>query len=673
MSDVAGRQKRMSPSGSARHEPRDQLRLTVLGDFAIRSSRGGVAIEIEAPLHRALVTYLMLKPDFRETRERLAELFWGEQTNEQARRNLRQCLFRLRRDLAPLGDDVLVVDTVHIAVDGARLQCDASELLALSHATDLADVDRAIDLCRGPLLGGRVLGKESFDAWFASEAQRVERAATGLMRRGIKAHKAAGNGARAIAISEKLAATDPLDEDLQRLLLRMLHVFEGREAALFQAMIVQKRLLDELGCAPEPETQALIARIKSEPVVRPKLPIPAVPVDMPSIIVLPFQNLSGDPAQNYLAQGFAEDIMTALSRLKWLVVIARDPSDAPDGSSVDLQRLTASSGVRYILQGSIRLAGERIRLSCQVSDAEKRQTIFAQKYDRALGDLFAVQDEITESLVAIIEPYLFTAEGSRAAQRPVERLDSWGLVARAVGMLHRFEREPNVMARALLQMAINLDPTSARAHAILAWGEYWAQHCFWVPDRAEGVKRALELAETAQRIDPNEPWARAVFGFSLSSNAQHERATEELRRSLTQHPSFALGRMLLGWALVRKGDFETATAETERALLLSPDDRFAAVYQHTHGLALLASRRFDEALPFLRAAATPFLEYMGHVNALMSCCGHLGLKDEARRLIEFRRACLGRDFSVGYARGMLASFAHCDVFLEGLSKAGLTE
>ncbi len=136
-------------------------------------------------------------------------------------------------------------------------------------------------------------------------------------------------------------------------------------------------------------------------------------------------------------------------------------------------------------------------------------------------------------------------------------------------------------------------------------------------------------------------------------------------------PSFALGRMLLGWSLLRKGDFSEAILETEKALLLSPGDRFTAVYQHTHGLALLAAHRFNEALPFLRAAAATFVEYMGHVNGLISCCGHLGLEDEARELIDFRKARTGINFTVSYARARLGSFAHCDVFLDGLAKAGL--
>ena len=393
----------------------------------------------------------------------------------------------------------------------------------------------------------------------------------------------------------------------------------------------------------------------------------------PSLVVLPFQNLSGDPAQAYLGEGFAEDVTTALSRLKWLVVAARDASEGRSGINADLQRLARERGVQYVLTGSIRLAGDRFRVTCQVIDTERWSTIFSQKYDRNLGDIFAVQDEVVERLVAVIEPSLLNAEEARANERPLERLDSWGLVARAVGLLHRFERDANTMARQHLQAAIDQDPGSARAHATLGWALYWATHCSWVEDRAGCARRALEHAQTALHLDPQEPWARAVYGFNLSSNGRHEQAVDELRRVIAMQPSFALGRMLLGWSLLRKGDFAEAIAETEKALLLCPGDRFTAVYQHAHGLALLAARRFEDALPYLRAAAATFVEYMGHVNGLISCCGHLGLREEARSLIEFRHARTGIDFTVSYARARLSNFAHCDVFLEGLAKAGLPE
>lgn len=243
------------------------------------------------------------------------------------------------------------------------------------------------------------------------------------------------------------------------------------------------------------------------------LPPPLAPTDKPSIIVLPFQNLSGDPAQSYLGEGFAEDITTAMSRLKWLAVVARDSTDPAVAGPADLQSLTRASNIQYVLAGSTRLSGDRLRVGYQVIASKTWQTIFSEKYDRNLGDIFTVQDEITENLIAVIDPSLLNAEELRAAERPIERLDCWGLIARAVGLIHRFEREANATARAHLLKAIELNPESARAHATLGWALYWATHCSWVEDRPGHAKRAMMHAQTALHFDPQEPWARAVYGF----------------------------------------------------------------------------------------------------------------------------------------------------------------
>jgi adenylate cyclase len=284
-----------------------------------------------------------------------------------------------------------------------------------------------------------------------------------------------------------------------------------------------------------------------------------------------------------------------------------------------------------------------------------------------------VQDDIAEHVVAAIEPHLFAAEGFRASGRPTESLDSWGLVVSAIGLIHRFEREPNEKAREMLERALSLDPHYARAHSVLSWAIFWAHNCYWLPDRDKTLRLATEHASAALGLDPTEPWSHMMFGFSLSNNGTHERAIESFQTALKLNPSSAMGHMLYGWTLLRAGSFEQAVTETEHALRLSPIDKFSSVYLSTHGLALLAARRFSDALPFLRASITPTLEYMGHHNILISCCGHLGLLDEARMLLDYRARSLLRPFTLHNARLALKNFAHCETFLEGLRKAGVSE
>ncbi|TQF80973.1 tetratricopeptide repeat protein [Elioraea sp. Yellowstone] len=404
----------------------------------------------------------------------------------------------------------------------------------------------------------------------------------------------------------------------------------------------------------------------AEPSALPSLP------EAPSIAVLPFVDMSADAAQEHIADGLTEDLITELSRLRWLFVIARNSSFTYKGRAVDVREVARELGVRYLLEGSVRLAGSRIRVTGQLVDAETGKHIWAERYDRELTDLFAVQDEIASNVAAAIEPHLYDAEGLRAAHRAPGSIDTWGLVVRAIGLVNRVGRRQNEEARALLAQAIAREPGYARAHAVLGWAVWWAAHCYWWEDREDGFAEATRHAERAVALDPAEPWARMTLGLSHSTAQRHDRALIELRTALDLNPNSALARTAHGWGLLRAGRFDEAIAETGKALRMSPMDSFAGFYTSIHGLALLAARRFAEALPHLRASVAAFSEYAGHYNALISCCGHLGLMEEARHFIAARNR-VGPPIRVSLLRRNLAGFAHREVFVDGLVKAGVPE
>jgi adenylate cyclase len=394
--------------------------------------------------------------------------------------------------------------------------------------------------------------------------------------------------------------------------------------------------------------------------------------DRPSIVVLPFVNLSGDAEQDYLADGITEDIITALARLSWLFVIARNSAFVYRGKATDVRQVARELGVRYVLEGSVRMAGRRMRVTGQLIDAETRKHIWAERYDRVPEDLFAVQDDITERVVAAVEPHLYAEEGYRASNKQPESIDAWGLVVRALQLINRIERQRNEEARTLLRAAIALEPRYARAHALLSWAIWWATFLSWYPDRNGGWRQAAAHAQDALALDPGDPWARMISGLGFSTAGQHDRALGELRTALKLNPSFALGHMAFGWALLRAGRFDEAIAETGQALSLSPLDSFAGLYTTIHGLALLGAQRFEEALPFLRTSVAAFAEYVGHYNTLISCCGHLGLLEEAREYLAVRNR-MDPPLRLAVLRENLSRFAHCDIFVEGLAKAGVPE
>jgi TolB-like protein len=396
------------------------------------------------------------------------------------------------------------------------------------------------------------------------------------------------------------------------------------------------------------------------------------PPAQPSIAVLPFTNMNGDPDQDFLADGLSEDIITALARLRWLFVVARNSTFSYKGKAVDIRQVASELGVRYVLEGSVRTAGERIRVTGQLIDAETGKHIWAQKYDRNLQDIFAVQDDITEHVVASVEPHIYAEEGLKASSRPPDSIDAWGLVVRSMSLISKVERASNHEAQELLRRAVSMEPRYARAHALLGWAVWWATLCMWSPDADAGYARAAGHAQEALTFDASDPWARMVAGLTLSTAGEHERALAELGRMLTLNPSFALGHTALGWGLLRAGWFEEAIAETEWALRMSPVDSFSGLYTTVHGLALLAARRFEEALPFLQTAVADFPDYSGHYNTLISCCGHLGLLPEAQVLLAERNR-LGPPLRLGWVRERLRKYAHCEIFVDGLRKAGVPE
>jgi adenylate cyclase len=635
-----------------------------------------------------LLAFLALQPDGQVSRDNAATLLWGDRDDQLARQNLRQLLMRLNTALGAEAATILVADRETIRLNLAHVCVDVLQFRQLVRRSASGDLAEAASLYHGPFLAGVILDAEEATAWIEAERAKLATQAAGVYERLAKASDAEGRGTEAIESARQLVDMDPFEEAGQRLLIRVMARHEGRSSALGYAQLVEKLFRKELGVGLEPETMALLADVRStHDELADSLSVTENGKDPPgegtrtlhlhdsgpSIAVLPFADLGVDLHLSHVAEGIAEEMTSGLSRLRWLLVIARTATLTYTGSKLDTRQIAAELGVQYLITGSIRASADRLRLHVQLIEAQTGVQVWSQRYDRPLGDVLDLQDDISEHVVATIEPALYAQEGFHSAGRATKDLGSWERAVRAIGLIHRFERKANEEARALLAAAIMIDPQHARARALLAWALFWAQHCFWVPDRAEAMLAAQDHAKIAMQQDSNEPWARMVYGFMQSQKRDHPRAVQELQATLLLNPSFALGRMLLGWVLVRAGDFDSAVAETAKALRLSPTDNFASIYQATHGLALLASRRFEDALPFLLASVHPHTEYMGHYNTLISCYGHLGRVEEAQRLIDYRTQQLNKPFTLRGAGDALAGFAHAEIFMEGLRKAGLKE
>ena len=282
---------------------------------------------------------------------------------------------------------------------------------------------------------------------------------------------------------------------------------------------------------------------------------PALP-DKPSIAVLPFQNMSGDPEQEYFADGLTEDIITGLSRQRWFFVIARNSTFAYKGETIDIRKVASQLGVRYVLEGSVRKAAGRVRVTGQLIDATHGIHLWADRYDRELTGIFELQDDITNSVIGSVAPQILVAEAARVRRRPPQSIDAWDLVMQALPHMWRMSTEEQQRAQELLQQAIALDAEYAHAHALLGWT---CVSMFNLDSRkpvGESTDKALDAGARAVTLDDQEPWGHLVLGLGHARRRRPGPAVTHLAKSIDLNPSFALGHAGLGYALVCGGQPE---------------------------------------------------------------------------------------------------------------------
>ena len=302
-----------------------------------------------------------------------------------------------------------------------------------------------------------------------------------------------------------------------------------------------------------------VGALSDEPAPLPVKPArPAFPSpERPSIAVLPFVNMSGDPEQDYFSDGISEDIITALSKLRWFFVIARNSSFIYKGKAVHLKQVAEELGVRYVMEGSVRKIGDRVRITAQLNDVVTGSHLWAERYDRDLADVFAVQDEITEAIVAAIEPQLYAAENFHARRKAPDSLDAWDLVMRALSHYWRVTRQDNVVAQALLEKAISIDPSYGQALGVLATSYMFTAHMGWI-DMATAMAKAESAALAAIRADSEDPWAHNALGHVYLFARRFDDSLAEFETALRLNPNFALAQGYYGLSLAYSGRWQEA-------------------------------------------------------------------------------------------------------------------
>jgi adenylate cyclase len=357
----------------------------------------------------------------------------------------------------------------------------------------------------------------------------------------------------------------------------------------------------------------------------PALPLPS----KPSIAVLPFQNMSGDPSEDYFADGVVEEITTALSRIRWLFVIARNSSFTYKGRMVDVKQVGRELGVRYALEGSVRKAANRVRVTAQLIDAVTGHHVWAERYDRELAAIFALQDEITERVVAAVEPQLYAAEGIRAKRKPPESLDAWECVVRALSCVNSRSQNDYAMARELLGRAIELDPAYAQAYALFAYVMGLEVLYGWKP-REIALARALEAAQKAVVLDSDDAWAHFALGFVYGMTRRAEEAVVEHEKALALNPNFALAYTYQGSALAYLGRGEEALLKIDASERLSPRGLFQGVNNVCRAAAHFSAEQHRDAVSCARKSILDSPGIVTGYRMLVVNCALIGEIDEAR-------------------------------------------
>ena len=413
---------------------------------------------------------------------------------------------------------------------------------------------------------------------------------------------------------------------------------------------------------------------KPEGAARPRSDGLALP-DKPSIAVLPFANMSGDAEQEYFADGMVEEIITALSHLRWLFVIARNSSFAYKGRHVDVKQIGRELGVRYVLEGSVRKAANRVRITGQLVDASTGAHLWADRFDGMLEDVFDLQDQVTANVIGAIAPKLEHAEIERAKRKPTESLDAYDYFLRGMASVHQGTRDANGEALKLFYKAIELDPSFASAYGIAAWCYAWRKWDGFVGDRAAEAAEAARLARRAAELDSDDAVALCAAGYALAF-AVHDLddGAAYIERALTLNPNLAMAWHSSGWVKVFLGEPELAVEHLQHAMRLSPLDRLIFRAYGGTAYAHLFAGRYDDACAWAEKAFRARSTYLPAVRVAAASHALAGRQQEAEKAMAYLRP-LDPTLRVSNLKDLLPLRRAEDVqkLADGLRKAGLAD
>jgi TolB-like protein/DNA-binding SARP family transcriptional activator/Flp pilus assembly protein TadD len=613
---------------------------------------------------RALLAFLAVNADKPQPRERLMALLWSDRGERQARQSLNYAL-KLIRALPTDGSHTLLdSDGEQVTLHGAALESDVGRFQALRDDDPAA----AAALFDGPFLDGLSIPDPAFEEWLTATRSALEADACDTLQNAADAAAGQGEIGQALDLARRLVALDPLREDAHRCLMRYLHESGDRVAALRQYQACADILNAELQVAPDAATRALFEEIRrDEPVPASSVPLapdtgtqqtqianptsltttykkrlwvfamafvllvigtgvlvsgrgllpwfapktqPTEPVacasfpGKPSVAVLPFANISGDEKQEYFSDGMTEDLITDLSKISNLTVISRTSTSGYKGRKIDIRDIGKALNVRCVIQGSVRKAGERVRINAQLIDATTGGQLWAERYDGDLNDIFNLQDQVLEKIVGSLALTLSGTDRQRLAKRGTDSVAAHDLYLRGLFLESGFTREGNRKAAQFYEQALSIDPDYALPYTRIANILQLNARNGWSDNVQADLKKAVELAEKAVVLDPQNPYFHWSLGRSvarLRTPEALERGIKALKQAIELDPDYADAYAFLAVLYVGNGRAKDGLRSIETAMRLNP--RYPFWYPFMRGMTHYVVEDYKSAIVDFEAAA----------------------------------------------------------------------
>lgn len=619
------------PAGAAVH-------LHLLGPFQIYV--GGQKVTLRARKAKALLAYLAVRVDEEVPRDTLIGLLWGNSAQDQARASLRQSLSAIRAALGEAADKSLFSTNDYVQLAGISVSVDRLNIGAVTEDVSIEECTAIIEQISGEFLEGININELEFDYWLSTERATVRTDITALLSQLMNRFQKDKNIDEALRYGTQLLSLDPLQESVHRTIMQ-LFADQGRfGAALNQFELCKRELADQLQIMPDAGTLALVQAIKTQRNVRMKdkehienkdndealTPDEFSLANKPSIAVLPFANLNDDPEQEYFSDGISGDIITELSRFRTLSVVARYSSFAFKERKTDIKKIGKDLGVQYIVDGSVQRASNMFRITAQLIEVETGKHLWAERYDREISDVFAIQDEVTRNIVAVLPGRVQDSVVDVISRTPAKNMQAYEYMLQGKHLRDGLNAKDTAKARMVLEKALELDPNNARAYMYLA-DTYVIDSWLGLADK-DASQISLELSRKGAGLDNTDVFIQDQLGFALLGECLWDDAEIQFAKTLSRISNEAESMAWCGYAYLLLGQHEKASEIVLKATRLDPFH--APALDWVLGQVTFFTGNYADTVRTLIGEA--LLNSLAHAF-LASAYAHLGKVEEAQNAL----------------------------------------